>query len=155
MVVEERTADLLKLIERGDLDLALMSLPILNKGFEKEILFKEELLLAMPSKHPLASKKKIKLIAGERQFISCRGRVRNGRISSGDDCLAFSLHTLRSRDHTSYTSRFSRFAAPPSDRFWSRGALETSRQPGRLLRESLSQSGMSKGPSLTLRKADG
>ena len=61
VVVEDRTADLLKLLDGGDLDLALASLPIPKKGFENEILFQEELLLAVPSKHPLAIQEKVEI----------------------------------------------------------------------------------------------
>jgi DNA-binding transcriptional LysR family regulator len=52
VVVEDRTADLLKLLDGGDLDLALASLPIPKNGFEKEILFQEELLLGCAFKTP-------------------------------------------------------------------------------------------------------
>lgn len=61
VVVEDRTADLLKLLDGGDLDLALASLPIPKNAFEKEILFQEELLLAVPSKHPLAIQEKVEI----------------------------------------------------------------------------------------------
>jgi LysR family transcriptional regulator, hydrogen peroxide-inducible genes activator len=58
-VVEDRTADLLKLVEGGDLDLAIVSLPLPKNAFAKEILFQEELLLAVPPKHPFAIQEKI------------------------------------------------------------------------------------------------
>jgi LysR family hydrogen peroxide-inducible transcriptional activator len=61
VVIEDRTADLLKLVDVADLDMALVSLPISQHGFEKETLFEEELLLTVPSKHPLAIKDKIEL----------------------------------------------------------------------------------------------
>jgi LysR family hydrogen peroxide-inducible transcriptional activator len=60
-VVEDRTADLLKLVEGGDLDLAIVSLPVPQNAFEKEILFREELLLAVPPKHPLAIQEKVEV----------------------------------------------------------------------------------------------
>lgn len=59
-VVEETTADLLKLIEGWELDLALVSLPLpKDAALEKETLFREELLLAVPSTHQLAIKPKV------------------------------------------------------------------------------------------------
>lgn len=61
VVVEDRTADLLKLVDSGDLDLVLASLPIPRNGFEKEVLFQEELLLAVPSKHRLAVQEKVQV----------------------------------------------------------------------------------------------
>lgn len=58
--IQEGTASqLLKLIETGDLDLGIVSLPVTQNGFEKEILFSEEMVLAMPSFHPLAKKSAI------------------------------------------------------------------------------------------------
>lgn len=61
VIVEETTADLLKLIESWELDLALVSLPISENGLAKETLFREELLLTVPSKHPLAIKTKVEV----------------------------------------------------------------------------------------------
>jgi LysR family hydrogen peroxide-inducible transcriptional activator len=59
VVVEDKTTDLLKLIENGDLDFAILSLPVSKNAYEKEILFQEELLLVVPPKHPLAIRKKV------------------------------------------------------------------------------------------------
>ena len=53
---EDVTANLLKLIDECEIDLALLSLPVFETGLEKEVLFKEELLLAVPQKHPFAAK---------------------------------------------------------------------------------------------------
>ena len=61
VVTEERTTDLLRLVDTCELDLALVSLPIPDDGLEKETLFKEELLLALPTNHPLAIKDKIQM----------------------------------------------------------------------------------------------
>jgi LysR family transcriptional regulator, hydrogen peroxide-inducible genes activator len=59
LVVEETTADLLKLLEEESMDLAIVTLPITAGQFEVEKLFTEELLLALPSGHPLARKQRI------------------------------------------------------------------------------------------------
>lgn len=56
---ENTTPQLLKLIENGRLDLGIVSLPVSHNGFEKEVLFSEEMLLAMPAFHPLAKKSSI------------------------------------------------------------------------------------------------
>jgi LysR family hydrogen peroxide-inducible transcriptional activator len=56
---EGTTPQLLKLIENGKLDLGIVSLPVSQNGFEKEVLFSEEMLLAMPAFHPLAKKSTI------------------------------------------------------------------------------------------------
>ncbi len=58
---EDITADLLQLVEACELDLALVSLPLDDKLFESRFLFTEELLLAVPSKHPLAVKERVRL----------------------------------------------------------------------------------------------
>ncbi len=59
VVHEDMTVNLLRMIDVCELDLGVMSLPISSDGFEKEALFTEELLLAVPSKHPFAVKEKV------------------------------------------------------------------------------------------------
>jgi LysR family hydrogen peroxide-inducible transcriptional activator len=49
----------LQMIEAGKLDLGLVSLPVREHGFETEILFSEEMLLALHPSHPLARKRTI------------------------------------------------------------------------------------------------
>jgi DNA-binding transcriptional LysR family regulator len=58
---EGMTVQLLDLIEENKLDLAVVSLPVKEHGFDVEKLFDEELLLALPSQNPLARKEKIRL----------------------------------------------------------------------------------------------
>jgi LysR family hydrogen peroxide-inducible transcriptional activator len=60
-VHEDMTARLLQAIDGGELDVGILSLPIKENGYEKEELFTEELLLALPSNHPLATKPKIEI----------------------------------------------------------------------------------------------
>ncbi len=57
----DMTANLLKLIGACELDLVVLSIPIPERGFDTQVLFKEELLLAVPSKHPFAVKDKVYL----------------------------------------------------------------------------------------------
>ncbi len=59
VVHEDTTARLLNLAAAGDADLLLASLPIKDPRFEVCRLFTEELLLALPADHPLASKRTI------------------------------------------------------------------------------------------------
>lgn len=61
VVVEDRAVALLHLIDVGELDLALLSLLMSDNGFVQETLFTEELLLTVPSEHPLAIKDKIEM----------------------------------------------------------------------------------------------
>jgi LysR family hydrogen peroxide-inducible transcriptional activator len=58
---EDMTVALLRLIETGAVDFGIMSLPINERGFEIEELFSEDLLVALPSKHPLAEKSQIQV----------------------------------------------------------------------------------------------
>lgn len=62
LIVQENTTDhLLKSCTQGDLDLAIVALPIPTKYLEVEVLFEEELLLVLPPGHPLVAKSKIRL----------------------------------------------------------------------------------------------
>lgn len=55
-LTEEKSSDLLAQLEIGRLDAALLALPLLSPGLHVEPLFREELLLAVPGAHPLASR---------------------------------------------------------------------------------------------------
>jgi LysR family hydrogen peroxide-inducible transcriptional activator len=62
LIVQENTTDhLLKSCTQGEIDLAIVALPIPVKYLEVEELFEEELLLVLPPNHPLADKPKIRL----------------------------------------------------------------------------------------------
>jgi LysR family hydrogen peroxide-inducible transcriptional activator len=85
VVQEDTTAHLLKLGCDCELDLAIISLPIDDPRFEKEILFIEELLLAVPAAHRLAGKKRVRSAELENErFIL----MREGHCL-GDQVLAF------------------------------------------------------------------
>ncbi|MDQ6632090.1 MAG: LysR family transcriptional regulator [Verrucomicrobiota bacterium] len=51
--------ELLQMVENYEIDFAVVSLPVNSESVEKQILFTEELLLAVAPKHPLANKHKI------------------------------------------------------------------------------------------------
>lgn len=55
LLTEEKSADLLALLEAGRLDAVLLALPVVGAGLHVEPLFREELMLAVPEAHPLAS----------------------------------------------------------------------------------------------------
>lgn len=58
LIVHEETTDrALRGLAQRELDLALVSLPISDRRVEVRTLFREELLLAVPSRHPLARKR--------------------------------------------------------------------------------------------------
>ncbi len=62
LIVQENTTNaLLKTCSQGEIDLAILALPVPAKYLEIEKLFEEELLLVLPPNHPLIEKGKIKL----------------------------------------------------------------------------------------------
>jgi DNA-binding transcriptional LysR family regulator len=56
-VHEDTTAQLADMVLAKEIDLALLSLPIIRRGLESEVLFEEDLLVAFPRNHLLAGKK--------------------------------------------------------------------------------------------------
>ncbi|MEZ5944535.1 MAG: LysR family transcriptional regulator [Planctomycetaceae bacterium] len=62
LVVQESTTEvLLKSCTQGEIDVAILALPVPAKYLEFEELFQEELLLVLPPDHPLVEKKQIRL----------------------------------------------------------------------------------------------
>jgi LysR family hydrogen peroxide-inducible transcriptional activator len=62
LIVQENTTDaLLRSCTQGEIDLAILALPVPARYLEVEELFEEELLLVMPPDHPLVDKAKIRL----------------------------------------------------------------------------------------------
>jgi LysR family hydrogen peroxide-inducible transcriptional activator len=59
VVQEDTTAELARRCNHGDIDLAILALPLIVKYLEVEPLFEEELLLVLPSGHPLATEKAV------------------------------------------------------------------------------------------------
>jgi len=53
-LAEEKTEDILRMVHHGELDAALLALPVSEEGLEVEILFREPFVLALPDDHPLA-----------------------------------------------------------------------------------------------------
>jgi LysR family hydrogen peroxide-inducible transcriptional activator len=84
VIHEDMTVNLLRMIDVCELDLGIMSLPISSDRFEKEALFTEELLLAVPSKHPLAVKEKVSVsdLETERFILMKEGHCLGDQILS-------------------------------------------------------------------------
>ncbi|MFC1759557.1 LysR substrate-binding domain-containing protein, partial [Planctomycetota bacterium] len=62
LIVQENTTDaLLRNCTQGEIDLAILALPVAAKHLEFKELFREELLLVLPPDHPLVEKEKIRL----------------------------------------------------------------------------------------------
>jgi LysR family hydrogen peroxide-inducible transcriptional activator len=60
-LAEEKTDDILRMLRQGELDAALLALPIDGDGLEMEILFEEPFVLALPGRHPLTGQSRIKM----------------------------------------------------------------------------------------------
>ena len=60
-VQEDTTQNIVRLCKEGDVDLAIVALPITEKYLAAEALFEDELLLVLPKGHSLENKQKIRL----------------------------------------------------------------------------------------------
>jgi LysR family transcriptional regulator, hydrogen peroxide-inducible genes activator len=58
-VHETTTARMLAMLDEGELDMGITALPVRDNGFDTVKLFSEEMLLALPSSHPLTRKQTI------------------------------------------------------------------------------------------------
>lgn len=65
IVQEDTTENLIKRCQQGEIDLAILSLPLLAKNLEVEPVFDEELLLVVPVGHALAGPKPVGIDAVE------------------------------------------------------------------------------------------
>jgi LysR family hydrogen peroxide-inducible transcriptional activator len=63
VVHEDTTEALIKNCSHGEVDLAIVALPIISKQLEVEPLFSEELLLVLPAGHPLGEEKNLRVAA--------------------------------------------------------------------------------------------
>jgi len=62
IIIQEQTTDaLLASVAQGEIDLAILALPVAAKCLEVAELFTEELLLVLPPEHPLVEKKTIRI----------------------------------------------------------------------------------------------
>lgn len=107
VLVEEKTQRLVEMLKDGQLDCALLALPIHEEGLEALALFEEPFTLAVPASHKLARKKLVKLddLAKETMLLLDEGHCL--RAQALDVCAeiglgesrryrATSLETLRS-----------------------------------------------------------
>lgn len=59
ILIEEKTADLLEKVHQGDIDAALLALPVEDDSLMVQELFKDEFVLAVPPEHELTQHKTI------------------------------------------------------------------------------------------------
>jgi LysR family hydrogen peroxide-inducible transcriptional activator len=60
-LAEEKTEDILELLDNGELDAGLLALPVDGENLELATLFEEPFMLAMHESHPLASRDRVRL----------------------------------------------------------------------------------------------
>ena len=60
-LAEEKTENILSMLDQGRLDAGLLALPVEEHGMEMEVLFEEPFVTAMPTSHPLTDKTHIDL----------------------------------------------------------------------------------------------
>lgn len=60
-LTEEKSEDILRMLDDGELDAGLLALPLDDDGLEMEILFEEPFMLAMPQTHPLCDRQQVSL----------------------------------------------------------------------------------------------
>ncbi|HNN87484.1 MAG: LysR substrate-binding domain-containing protein [Pseudomonadales bacterium] len=106
VLIEEKTQQLLERLKRGELDAALLALPIHDDQLEVRTLFDDEFLLATPATHTLAKQKQVTQnhISGEKLLLLEEGHcLRDQALAvcqlagseEEQDFRATSLETLR------------------------------------------------------------
>ena len=69
LLVEEKTEVILQMLREGRLDAAVLALPLHEEWLATELLFEEPFLLALPSGHPLARQRELKLAELSEQHL--------------------------------------------------------------------------------------
>lgn len=102
---EHQTAPLIARVVEGELDLALLALPTDTRGLETRSLFAEAFVVAMPDRHRLAARRRLKTIdlAGEKLLLLEDGHCLRDQAldvcrkagTEEQDFGATSLETLR------------------------------------------------------------
>ena len=106
MLYEYQTQPLLEKLRAGDIDLAILALPVPLDGLEARELYGEDFTVAAPNNHPFAKKSHIKLddLNGETLLLLEDGHCLRDQalevcsridVKESDDYRATSLETLR------------------------------------------------------------
>jgi LysR family hydrogen peroxide-inducible transcriptional activator len=107
LLVEEKTDVVLQRLQEGKLDVALLALPIEGEHLHCEALFDEDFVLAVPSTHPLATRRRridLSVLQGEQLLLLEEGHCLRAQalsvcqLNGGGERAGFratSLETLR------------------------------------------------------------
>lgn len=110
ILVEEKTEQLLQQLRSGQMDCALLAMPIYEDFLESRALFDDEFLLAVADSHPLATRSQIQAedLPGEHLLLLDEGHCLRGHAlqicqtvgaDEEQDVRATSLETLRQMVH--------------------------------------------------------
>ena len=105
-LLEHQTVDLLAALDEGDVDLAILALPIDQEGLEIESLYSESFLAALPAGHSLSQRPHLKVsdLDGETLLLLADGHCLRDQalevcgkidVHEPQDFRATSLETLR------------------------------------------------------------
>ena len=127
ILLEEKTEGLIQQLKTGQLDAALLALPIAEESLEAERLFEDAFLLATPADHPLARRATIDQaeLAGQSLLLLDEGHCLRGQAlqvcqlngaNEAQDVRATGLETLRGMVRTGLgITLIPKIALSPSD----------------------------------------
>ena len=103
---EYQTAPMLEKLHAGELDLGILALPVELEGLESRELSREEFVLAVPDRHPLAARERVRVadLRDERLLLLEEGHCLRDQalevcsrvgVRDSQDFRATSLETLR------------------------------------------------------------
>ena len=103
---EYQTAPMLEKLHAGELDLGILALPVELEGLESRELYREEFVLAVPDRHPLAARERVRVadLRDERLLLLEEGHCLRDQalevcsrvgVRDSQDFRATSLETLR------------------------------------------------------------
>ena len=106
LLYEYQTQPLLEKLRAGEIDMAILALPVEGEGLETRTLYEEPFTIAVPSVHPLAKKSSVKLddLSGETLLLLEDGHCLRAQalevcsridVAENEDYRATSLETLR------------------------------------------------------------
>ncbi|MEZ5500053.1 MAG: LysR substrate-binding domain-containing protein [Steroidobacteraceae bacterium] len=105
-VIEQKTDALLEALHQGQIDMAVLALPVSGTGLVSRSLYAESFLVALPRRHPLAVRRRLRMrdLQGENLLLLDEGHClrdqalelcRSVGVDEASDLRATSLETLR------------------------------------------------------------